>query len=69
MAYTSISFVVLVCITLIVYYSLPKKTRWVSLLVSSLAFYVLAGFNGLVYIIFTSVLVYLVALKLQKINQ
>ena len=68
MAYTSSSFVVLVCITLIVYYSLPRNIRWVSLLVSSLAFYVLAGFNALIYIIFTSILVYFIALKLQKIN-
>ncbi|MBP3784352.1 MAG: hypothetical protein J6I68_13995 [Butyrivibrio sp.] len=43
MGYTSFSYYILVMAVIAIYYVLPKKVRWVSLLVGSISFYALLG--------------------------
>ena len=69
MSYTSINFIFFVLATVLVYFLLPfKKYRWVVLLVASVTFYLLAGYQFAGFILFTTASAYLIARWLDKIS-
>ncbi len=53
MAFTSLSFVLLLLVTLTVYYLLPRRFQWLALLCASLAFYAAGGLSSMGYLAFT----------------
>ena len=54
MSLFSLQFVVLLGITLLVYYIVPKKYQWIALLAASMIFYVFSGVVNLLFIGITS---------------
>lgn len=68
MLFNSLPFVVYLVCTLVLYYIVPKKIQWVFLLVASYAFYAIADWRYLFFIAVTTLSVYLVSLKVEKIN-
>lgn len=61
MQFTSFGFLACLAVLLVVYYLIPKKTQWILLLVASYAFYILAGMEYLLFILFTTATTYLAA--------
>ena len=55
-------------ITLIFYYSAPKKAQWIVLLVASIGFYLIMSLHGAVYVLITASTIYLSARILQTIG-
>lgn len=55
MLFTSYEFLAFLAAVFLLYYLLPKKCQWIVLLVSSYAFYALAGIEYLAFIAFTTV--------------
>ena len=68
MAFSSFGFLLFVFVTLILYYALPQKIRWIVLLFASYAFYSFAGLKGLVHIFFITSASFFVARKMQAIQ-
>lgn len=68
MAITSLSFICFLALVLIIYYVLPKKLQWCVLLVASLAFYLLCGITGIIYISATAMTVYLATIIMQSLS-
>ncbi len=58
MQFTSVSFLLFVAAVLILYYLLPKKAQWAVLLAASMCFYLWAGTEYLVFILFTAATAY-----------
>lgn len=70
MTYTSINFIFFVLATVLIYFLLPlKKQRWAVLLAASIFFYLVAGYKYAMFIAFTTVSTYLVALWIDKISK
>ncbi len=68
MAYTSLTFLLFLFITVIVYYIVPKKIQWAVLLVASYGFYLSAGVEQVLYILFTTLFTYGSARLMQKLR-
>ncbi len=68
MQFTSFSFLLLVALSLTLYYCLPKAKRWWCLLAASYVFYWFAGADCLVFILYTTVITYATAVWMQKMN-
>ncbi len=69
MSYTSFNFILFVLATVLIYFLFPlKKYRWTILLVANIVFYSLAGYKYSVFILFTSISSYLIALWIEKIS-
>lgn len=68
MSYTSIAFAGFVLLSLLAYYIVPKRFRYIVLLVFSYAFYVIACNKYVVYIILSTVTTYFAALKISDIS-
>ena len=66
MQFTSVSFLLFAAITLLVYFTVPKRAQWMVLLGASYVFYFFAGAQYLVFILYTTVISYLTALWMQK---
>ena len=66
MSITSFSFLVFFGLLLIVYYALPRKTQWITLLCASCVFYLLGGLQNAFYILITSFSVYACTCVMQK---
>lgn len=58
MPITSLSFLVFIFSTLILYYLVPKRFQWIVLLAASLCFYLSFGFQHAIYIVITATTVY-----------
>ena len=65
MAFTSGIFILFAAITLLLYYTLPKKIQWCVLLVASYVFYLFSGIRYLAFILFTTLASYLIARIMQ----
>lgn len=65
---TSLVFFVFLGVSLILYYIIPKKAQWIILLVSSLFFFVYSSGLLTLYMIATTLLIYVGALFIQKIK-
>jgi len=59
-----LAFVGALALVFALYYALPKKARWPLLLLASLGFYYLAGWQGLCYVVFTVISTWLVAWRI-----
>ncbi len=70
MSYASLSFLVFVGVTMLVYFAMPvKKYQWVVLLAASWAFYLYAGSKYVFFLIFTILSTYLTALFVDKVGK
>lgn len=61
MLFTSYGFIAFLCLFFLFYYLAPKKAQWAVLLCGSYFFYVFAGLECLIFILFTSVSCYVTA--------
>ena len=68
MQFTSFPFLLLVAVSLAVYYALPKAYRWWSLLAASYVFYWFAGADCFVFILYTTAVTYLTAVGMQRMS-
>lgn len=68
MAINSLEFLAFVAIIVIVYKIVPKKIKWVVLLLASYIFYFLNSTYLTIFIAITTLSIYFVALKISKIN-
>lgn len=68
MTITSLSFIVFISVSIIIYYVFPDRFRWIVLLLTSIAFYLFAGITSVIYIIFSALSIYGIALILQSIT-
>ena len=68
MAFTSIYFLIFALITLILYYSVPLRWRWVVLLVASYVFYLLSSPKAFVFILLTTVVTFFGGRKIGAYN-
>ena len=66
MLFTSVAFLLFAAITLLCYFTVPKRTQWWVLLASSLVFYALAGIEYTVFILYTATVTYLTSRILQS---
>lgn len=64
----SLSFILFFSGLLILYYLIPKKFQWVSLLVGSYVFYAYSSFNTLIFIIITTISTFYLARKISDIE-
>ena len=69
MLFTSYEFVAFLLITFALYYIVPKKAQWGVLLAASYGFYIFSGVENLIFIVFTTISSYIVALKIEDINR
>ena len=65
MAFTSALFLVFAASTLLLYYTVPKRTQWCVLLAASYLFYFFAGAEYLLFILFTTAVTYMTARLMQ----
>lgn len=68
MAYTSLTFLLFLLVTVIVYYIVPKKIQWAVLLVASYGFYLSTGVEQVLYILSTTLFTYGAARLMQKLR-
>lgn len=64
MSYISAGFLLLIAITAVIYYLLPKNCQWVILLAASFVFYATYGVRYMGYILFTIITTYFLAVKM-----
>lgn len=67
MNFVSLEFLVFLAAVFIVYFAAPKKVKWVVLLIASYVFYWFSGPRNFIFIIFTTVTVFLGGLWLGKL--
>ena len=66
MQFTSFSFFLFAAISLVLYFTLPKRMQWVVLFLASYVFYLFSGWDNLCFILFTTVVTYVTARWMQK---
>ncbi len=69
MLFTSYTFIIFILLLFIVYYSIPKKLQWILLLAASYLFYYVAGPKFLIYIMLTTISVYICTLKIGDLSR
>lgn len=69
MAFTSIQFVVFLALSATAYFITPKRYQWVTLFLANYIFYFIAGGGYFLYLISTTVTIYLATMKLGKMAQ
>ena len=69
MLFTSYEFLVFLAAVFLLYYLLPRRTQWVTLLCASYLFYALAGVKYLAFIAFTTVSSFAVARLMGKVSE
>ena len=68
MLFTSLPFICFMAAVLLLYYLLPKKAQWPFLLAASYAFYAIADWRYLPFILTTTLTVWFTALRIEKLN-
>ncbi|HIU26309.1 MAG TPA: MBOAT family protein [Candidatus Copromorpha excrementigallinarum] len=58
MAFTSFYFLIFAALVICVYYSVPKKGRWLALLAASYAFYLMSSPRTFLFVLFTTVITF-----------
>ncbi len=66
MSFTILEFFLFLLLTLVVYYLLPKKFRWIWLLIVSLVYYVSFGVKKIVFVLWQTMVVYLATRLIDK---
>ena len=69
MLFTDSAFIIGLVILCVVYFLMPKKFRWMLLLLASMLFYAYSGVENLLYIAATTVSTYLVTRKLDAMAE
>ena len=69
MTINSLEFVVFVAIVCLLYFLMPKKIKWIVLLLSSYIFYFINSGKLMIFMLLTTVSVYLSALFMGKIDE
>src|SRR5574344_1043774 len=69
MVINSLEFIAFVAITVLLYFIMPKKAKWVILLIASYVFYFSNSTKLIAFLLVTTLSVYLVALKMGKIEK
>lgn len=64
----SATFILFALILVGLYFILPKKCQWVILLAASMLFYLASGWQGMIYIVSTIILQYVLSLALERKN-
>ena len=64
MSYISAGFLLLIIITAIIYYVLPRNCQWIVLLAASIVFYATYGIRYMGYILFTIITTYIFTVKM-----
>ncbi len=67
MSITSVTFILFLLATVILYYLIPGKHRWLVLLASSMFFYMMSGISNGIYILITALSTFGSAIFMQKI--
>lgn len=68
MSYATITFLFFIAFTGILYFTIPKKFQWVCLFAASLSFYVLTCGKRTIFLIGAGIVIYLAALKINRIS-
>ena len=68
MSITSVTFILFLLVTVILYYLIPGKYRWLVLLASSMFFYMMSGISNGIYILITALSTFGSAIFMQKIT-
>ena len=68
MSFISLYFLLFLAVVILLYYIVPKKHRWIVLLVASYVFYLLNDLKAVIFIIVTTLTVYLSARKLKLLT-
>lgn len=66
MSFTSLEFIGFLLAVVVLYYIVPKKYRWIELLVASYTFYLINGIPQIAFIIATTLITYFAAIIMQK---
>ena len=66
MQFVSLPFLLLVSLSLLIYYLLPRNRQWWVLLAASYLFYAFAGLEYLSFILYTTAVTYLTGILMQK---
>lgn len=69
MSYISAGFLILIAVTALVYYILPKNCQWIVLLAASFVFYATYGIRYMGYILFTIITTYYLAQKIESCEE
>lgn len=69
MLFTSYTFIAFIALLFVIYYIIPKKYQWMLLLGASYLFYCFAGPKYLLYIILTTISVYIVSIKIGNLHK
>lgn len=67
MTFTSLVFIIFFTIITIFYYVLPKRFQWIILLLASLIFYISSGWKAIPFVLTTSLTIYFVTCKMDRI--
>ena len=68
MSFTSLPFLVLVGLSVAVYYLLPQRVQWMVLLAASMVFYCVGGGRTVLYVFYTAATVYVAGRLLGHYN-
>jgi len=68
-SFVSFYFILFVFVLVGIYYLIPRKNRWIVLLIGSAAFYMISGWNSMLMVIGSSLLVYLSALLIEATDK
>ena len=63
-----IKYFFLLFLCFILYYIPPKKYRWIILLISSVLYYYLMSHKLIIYVLISSITIYIIGLILNKLN-
>ena len=69
MSFISLAFLIFLFIVLVIYYIVPKKYQWIVLLISSFIFYAWASIWYVLFLLFSIISIYLIALNIGKIEE
>lgn len=67
MTFISVNFIICTFICLAIYYCFPIKFRWIVLLFASVGFYLLFGWQKIIFVLASALVVYLVTLRINSI--
>ena len=68
MSLFSLEFLILLLTTFLLYYLMPKKYQWLSLLGASLLFYTFSGISNLIFIVTTSFTTWYAGIRMQRLT-
>ena len=66
MNFVSLSFILFILLTVLLYYIVPKKFRFIILLIANTVFYVMSCKFNIIYLLISIISVYIAALFIEK---